>query len=82
MTGMEWGTCLRLVPALHAPCFHGLHNKVRAGKGQAMEACALQAGQGGKDLVSTRAGISSEEHCSAQGAGRDIRAGQQQLAEG
>lgn len=70
------------MPALHALCFHGLHNKVIAGKGQAMETCALPAGQGGKGLVSTRAGISSEEYCSAQGAVRDIRAGQQQLAGG
>lgn len=33
-------------------------------------------------MVSIRAGISSEEHCSAEGACRHIRAGQQQLAEG
>lgn len=66
-------------PALCGPHFHGLHNKVIAGKGWAAEACALQAAQCGEGLVSKSP---HREYCSAQGAARDIRAGQQRLAEG
>lgn len=47
------------------------------GKSQALEACALQADQGGKDVVSPKAGVSAEEYWLAQGAVRGIRAGQQ-----
>lgn len=84
MTGMEWGPCLQLV--LNFTCsllpWAGFTTRSQQAKARQQRLVLCKLARVERTWSAKGQNLLTEEYCSAQGAVRDIRAGQQRLAEG